>query len=244
LTAASLAVAAAAFVLGSLLMSGQLEPQPIVVGAVVLAIAGVAASGVRWTPLLGAIVSGLLLTVAVAFVTYDITHPTDARIFAMALLIEMTLAVGVLAGIGATWQNYRTPSGAARRAPRWVPAALFILGGAWLGGSVFTAIAQANAGGAVSAEALSGLPAVTTEEFTFGQKEIQVKAGELVAFRLENRDAMVHSFDVDELGVHAAMPAGKSGLALFRPTAPGTYTFYCGVPGHRDGGMVGTLIVS
>jgi plastocyanin len=41
------------------------------------------------------------------------------------------------------------------------------------------------------------------------------------------------------------MPSGQSSLALFRPTAPGTYTFYC-MP-HFDKttgeGMRGTLIV-
>jgi plastocyanin len=41
------------------------------------------------------------------------------------------------------------------------------------------------------------------------------------------------------------MPPGKSSLALFTPTEPGTYTFYC--QPHADKaagtGMVGTLIV-
>jgi Copper binding proteins, plastocyanin/azurin family len=32
-------------------------------------------------------------------------------------------------------------------------------------------------------------------------------------------------------------------LGLFRPTAAGTYTFYCSGPGHCEAGMVGTLIV-
>lgn len=26
--------------------------------------------------------------------------------------------------------------------------------------------------------------------------------------------------------------------------APGTYAFYCSVPGHRDAGMTGTLLVA
>jgi uncharacterized cupredoxin-like copper-binding protein len=44
------------------------------------------------------------------------------------------------------------------------------------------------------------------------------------------------------------MPAGKSSLALLKATRPGTYTFYCGVPGHANQatgeGMVGKLIVT
>ena len=69
----------------------------------------------------------------------------------------------------------------------------------------------------------------------------------MVALRLENTDGASHSFDVDELNVHALMPGGKSSLALFKPTKPGTYTFYCGIPGHYNKatgeGMHGTLIV-
>jgi hypothetical protein len=64
----------------------------------------------------------------------------------------------------------------------------------------------------------------------------------LVALRLDNRDSEAHSFDIDELNIHAPMPAGQSVLALFKPSKSGTYTFYCSIPAHRTF-MVGTLIV-
>ena len=71
------------------------------------------------------------------------------------------------------------------------------------------------------------------------------ETGETVALRLENPDGVAHTFTVDELGVDALMPAGKNSLALFKPTKPGTYTFYC-IP-HYDKasgqGMHGTLVV-
>jgi len=70
-----------------------------------------------------------------------------------------------------------------------------------------------------------------------------VKVGEVVAFRLDNLHDAPHSFDIDELNVHASMPVGQSGLALFTPTKPGTYTFYCSLPGHQAAGMQGMLIV-
>jgi len=43
------------------------------------------------------------------------------------------------------------------------------------------------------------------------------------------------------------MPGGKSALALFNADKPGTYTFYCSIPGHYNKptgeGMTGKLIV-
>jgi nitrite reductase (NO-forming) len=67
--------------------------------------------------------------------------------------------------------------------------------------------------------------------------------GETVALRLENQDTSAHSFDIDEFTIHTLLPAGTTSLTLFTPSMLGTYTFYCSVPGHREAGMVGTLIV-
>jgi nitrite reductase (NO-forming) len=95
----------------------------------------------------------------------------------------------------------------------------------------------------VSAETLAALPALTTANHKFDQAELHAAAGETVALRLENADASGHSFDIDEFNLHVSMPAGEAGLALFTPTTPGRYTFYCSIPGHREAGMVGTLVV-
>jgi hypothetical protein len=67
----------------------------------------------------------------------------------------------------------------------------------------------------------------------------------LRASRCLRRCVLRHSFDVDEFGVHAPIPSGQSSPALFKPEAPGTYTFYCAP--HYDKatgrGMKGMLIV-
>jgi uncharacterized cupredoxin-like copper-binding protein len=81
----------------------------------------------------------------------------------------------------------------------------------------------------------------TRNSFTPG--EIRVRAGETVVLRLDNTDTQGHRFDIDELNVHVLMPVNQPGLAVFTPTTPGSYRFYCDIPGHPEAGMVGTLIV-
>ena len=89
------------------------------------------------------------------------------------------------------------------------------------------------------------MPALSAKAAEFEQRELHARAGQTMALRLENADGQGHSFDVDAFDVHAAMPIGKPGLALFTPTKPGSYTFYCAL--HYDKasgqGMQGTLIV-
>ena len=97
----------------------------------------------------------------------------------------------------------------------------------------------------VSPEALAALPALTAKDYRFDKPEIRAKVGEMVALRLDNADTSTTYLAIAELNVHALMPAGKSNVAIFTPTQPGTYTFYCRPHADKAArtGMVGTLIV-
>lgn len=43
--------------------------------------------------------------------------------------------------------------------------------------------------------------------------------------------------------IHVAAEAHAQGVLEFTPTEPGTYVFYCTVPGHRQLGMEGIIVV-
>jgi len=64
-----------------------------------------------------------------------------------------------------------------------------------------------------------------------------------VEINLENPEAMVHDWTVDELDVQIVADPNGQASGTFDAT-PGTYVFYCSIPGHREAGMEGKLIVS
>lgn len=43
--------------------------------------------------------------------------------------------------------------------------------------------------------------------------------------------------------LHTSAMHGQSGMVTFTPTKPGTYDFFCTVPGHKETGMHGLLVV-
>lgn len=83
---------------------------------------------------------------------------------------------------------------------------------------------------------------VTASSFAFAPDEITVRAGEDVAVVLTSED-VEHDVTVDELDAHVAAAAGATAEGGFRADEPGELTFYCSVPGHREAGMEGTLVV-
>ena len=83
---------------------------------------------------------------------------------------------------------------------------------------------------------------VTGEDFAFEPDQITVEAGEDVAIALTSVD-IVHDFTIDDLDVHIDANRGDTVEGGLTVDEPGTYTFYCSVPGHRSAGMEGTLTV-
>jgi plastocyanin len=72
----------------------------------------------------------------------------------------------------------------------------------------------------------------------------QAKAGR-VTIESKNPQPTGHDIAIQGNGVNAKGPVVQGGgTSKFTATLkPGTYTFYCSVPGHREGGMVGKLTV-
>ncbi len=215
-------------------------PMPAVFAAVCLAFGGLILTGWRWAPLLG-LLPGLILPVMLGIP--QLGDP-GSPLFLPALLLVACCALAVLGGLAATVQNYRHPAGN-RPLPRWAPLAAALIAGMVIGAELLALAPRPAPSAGVSPEVLASLPALVGRNFEFDQPEIHVKAGETLALRLENADPEAHSFEIDELNVHARIPVGQTGVTIFKAPQPGTYIFYC--KPHYDKatgeGMQGRLIV-
>jgi uncharacterized cupredoxin-like copper-binding protein len=70
-----------------------------------------------------------------------------------------------------------------------------------------------------------------------------VRDGEVLGLFVINKDGIAHSFDIDSLDIHVQLPPNSTTAVAIKPTGPGTLEFFCGVPGHREAGMVGSITV-
>jgi plastocyanin len=80
--------------------------------------------------------------------------------------------------------------------------------------------------------------------FSFDKKTLEAPAG-TITIHLTNDASIPHDIAVEGNGVDEVSDTVTDGeTSLTVDLEPGTYTFYCSVPGHRAGGMEGTLTVS
>lgn len=105
--------------------------------------------------------------------------------------------------------------------------------------------AQGAPSGAAPAP-LAGAPTieVTGLDFRFQPAQLRIKAGQPVNIALANRGAIIHDITVSALQFSLPAQPGQRAVAGLTATPPGTYEFYCSVPGHREAGMVGRLVVA
>lgn len=83
---------------------------------------------------------------------------------------------------------------------------------------------------------------VTSFDIYFEPAEVTIPANTDVPFTLPNDGAAAHNFSIDELGISVDQAPGSTQETVIN-APPGTYEYYCNVPGHKAAGMVGTLIV-
>jgi uncharacterized cupredoxin-like copper-binding protein len=158
--------------------------------------------------------------------------------------------------------RYR-PDFPGRRVGAFVAASILLFVGMMVAVQIFgkeseEAAAEAETGGAGGAEASPTAPAttsagaagktiqVTESEFKIRLPDTKLPRGAYV-FDLKNAGKIPHDLTVSGPQVNDAKTAvidgGKS--ATLRVTlVPGTYDFYCSVPGHKDAGMDVKVTVS
>ena len=74
----------------------------------------------------------------------------------------------------------------------------------------------------------------------FDQTELTAPAGD-ITIHLTNDAQIPHNVEVEGAGVSDTVTGADTSLDV--ALEPGEYVFFCAVPGHREGGMEGTLTV-
>jgi plastocyanin len=78
----------------------------------------------------------------------------------------------------------------------------------------------------------------------FDTDELEASAGE-VTIEFDNQAAIEHDVAIEQDGEEIAKSdlVSQGTAEVSADLEPGEYVFYCSVPGHREGGMEGTLTV-
>ena len=82
-----------------------------------------------------------------------------------------------------------------------------------------------------------------TVDLAFSETELAIPANTDETLTLTNAGAAVHDFKIDDPEVYSGPVAAGESAEVDLNLPPGTYTYYCTQPGHREAGMEGTLTV-
>lgn len=95
-------------------------------------------------------------------------------------------------------------------------------------------------------EVIEGAHEVEAEagDLWFEPATTEVAAGEPVNLRLVNSGAAFHDLTVPAADVVLAAEPDERAVGAIEFAEPGRYELYCSVPGHAQGGMRGTVIVT
>jgi uncharacterized cupredoxin-like copper-binding protein len=103
---------------------------------------------------------------------------------------------------------------------------------------------EAAAGGEEAAAGGAGEPIEIEAQDPFNWSIYEIEAAPGQVIRAVNAGLLEHDFTVDELEIHEVLTAEPVDITIPEDAPVGeTFEFYCSVPGHREGGMEGTLTI-
>jgi plastocyanin len=115
----------------------------------------------------------------------------------------------------------------------------------WVGaGAIAVLLVVAGLGAATASSGDLAAGSALTVDATnakYSTRTLTANAG-TVTIDFTNNDLFWHTFTVSKLGVDIQTPV-KGHRRVSVNAAPGTYEFFCAVPGHRQIGMRGTLVI-
>ena len=80
--------------------------------------------------------------------------------------------------------------------------------------------------------------------WAYDPSELTIPSEGSSTISLVNTDIVEHDLTIDELDFQIAVAVGETAEGTLTDVEPGTYRFYCTVPGHEANGMVGELVVT
>jgi plastocyanin len=146
-------------------------------------------------------------------------------------LVAFSLA-GFIGAVGGVIHHHDQAAGRGAAGPTGVLAVVFVMASLGLVWAMTKAAPEVAPQGAQEVQAIN---------IAYDPKTLQAPGGK-VTVALRNRDLFWHTFTIDRLGVEIRTPVGRLRTATFE-ARPGTYSFYCRIPGHAALGMRGTLTV-
>ena len=250
---AVMAVTWVAFILWAISIAGDGSGGgPIVViGAVIATIFGVLAlataswkgSITRVAPwAIAAIVGLLVILLNAPYIPAALKNPGDTVSFVVGLIVVFSGLVVAIAGVAAALDVSRQGQTWSREGR--APLALVAVVAAVTGAAVTSVLAgSATGGGGKLAAAPTITGTVTAQNTKFGDSGLTITSGDVLGLFVINRDSSGHSFDIDSLGIHVSLAPNSATAVSVAPAAAGNLTYYCAIPGHREAGMVGTIVV-
>ncbi len=88
---------------------------------------------------------------------------------------------------------------------------------------------------------------IKLSDFEIQPNGVHAVAGQPFALTLVNSGRVRHNLTLDpavaDVSLPSALNPGEKVSVTFTPKAAGAFTYWCGIPGHREAGMIGTLTV-